>query len=125
MPGASGDGRDEGSSDRDRSMWLARDELVQHDAERVHVRAFRERLPCHLLGRHVSSRPDHRVRSSVAGRHGDPEVGDPDPSVLIDQDIGGLEVAMQHALGMGRRQPGTQLVGDFDARVRTSGGPCA
>ena len=54
------------------------------------------------------------MRSGVARRDRDPEVGDPDSSVLIDQDVGGLEIAMKHALGMSRREPGTQLVGDFE-----------
>ena len=48
------------------------------------------------------------------GRDRDPEVGDPDSSVLIDQDVGGFQVAMKNALRMSRREPGTQLVGDFD-----------
>ena len=54
------------------------------------------------------------VRSGVARRDRDAEVGDPDPSVLIDQDVGRLQVAMQHALRVRRRQPGAQLAGDLE-----------
>ena len=54
------------------------------------------------------------VRLGVARRDRDAEVGDADPAVLIDQDVRRLQVAMQHALRVRRRQPGTQLVGDFE-----------
>ena len=33
-------------------------------------------------------------------RHGDAEVGDADAAVLVDQDVGRLQVAMEHALGV-------------------------
>ena len=58
--------------------------------------------------------PIMTLRSGVAGRDRDPEVRDPDSSILIDQDIGGFQVAMKNALGMSRSEPGTQLVGDFE-----------
>ena len=78
-----------------------------------------------LLGRHVSERADHDVRSGVARRDRDPEVGDPDSSVLIDQDVGGLQIAMKHALRVRGGEPGTQLVGDFEHAFGRQTAACA
>ena len=98
---------------------LASDELVQHDTECVHIRAFRDAsVRCELLGRHVSERADHELRSGIAGRDCDPEVGDSDSSILIDEHVGGFQVAMQNALGVSRSEPATQLVGDFEHAFR-------
>ena len=65
------------------------------------------------------------VRSGIARRDRDAEVGDPDPSILIDQDVRGFEVAMQHALCVRRGEPGTELVGDLDDPLGCADGPCA
>src|SRR5688572_26181089 len=96
-------------------MWLPRHELVQDDTESVHIRAFRDGgARSKLLGRHVAECPDHHVGFGVTRCDGNTEVRNADPSILIDQDVGRLEVAMKNALSMSSRQSRTQLVGDFD-----------
>ena len=89
----------------------AGEQLVQHDAERIDVRARVdiERRELRLLRAHVLRRADqvtdHRVRAArlLVERHG---LGDAEvdhlgarPAVdLRDQQVAGLEVAMDHAL---------------------------
>ena len=51
---------------------------------------------------------------AIAGRDRDAEVGDPGSPVLIDQDVGGLQVAVKNALRMSRRETRTQLAGDLE-----------
>src|SRR5256885_9798397 len=100
-------------------MRLPRDELVQDHAEGVDISPFRDgSVRCELLRRHVSERPDHDVRSNVAGRDCDPEIGDPYTSVLVDQDIGGFQIAMKNAPPLRGSGPRTPPVGDFWAPPR-------
>ena len=42
--------------------WDARRELVEHDADRVDVRARVDRLAADLLGRHVAGRAEDALR---------------------------------------------------------------
>ncbi len=87
----------------------------EHRAEREHVAPGTGRQRLHLLGRHVTGRPDDRAGGSqpgVGGRPGDAEVDHPRP-VQRQQHVGGLEVAVHQAsrvdcpqrLGQPGRQP--------------------
>ena len=95
---------------------LSDEQLVQDQAERVDVGALRERrarpfaarAPCRRACRSACAN-----RSSVR-RDRDPEIGDPDQAVVVDQHVGRLEIAVQHALRVRRRQTGAELTGDVD-----------
>ncbi|CAB4577170.1 unannotated protein [freshwater metagenome] len=76
--------------------------LVEHEAERVEVRATVEPLAAHLLRRQVLRRAHHDV---VVGEVvpgglealGDAEVGEQHPTVGGDEDVPRLDVAVHHA----------------------------
>ncbi len=48
------------------------------------------------------------------GQAGQTEVGDLDGAGPVDHDVGGLEVAMEDALGVGGGDAGAELPGDLD-----------
>ncbi len=80
---------------------LADQHLRQNQAERIDVGALIDLLAGRLLRRHVGQRPDDR-----AGRGGerarrrrarDPEVGDDRLLGVVDEDVGGLQIAVHDA----------------------------
>ena len=89
----------------------ARQKLVGHDAEAVHVARRADSLSPDLLGAGVVGREDapRRLRQCsmrlrvVLDQLGDSEVEQPDLALLRDQDVRGLEVAVNHRAGMGER----------------------
>ena len=100
--------------DGGRKGRLAGNEVVQHGAQRPDIAAF-VGLPTGLLGRHEHERPGDRDAAS-GERHrqvavemreagvglledrGNAKVDDEDAqAVAIDEDVAGLEIAMQHA----------------------------
>ncbi|HEU0031205.1 MAG TPA: hypothetical protein VFQ53_11270 [Kofleriaceae bacterium] len=120
-----------------------RDHLVQHDAEREHVGAAVDRLARELLGRHVAGRADHhagrrprrvdrgrlqrRVRHRLGerGRLGvgrvlvvgrqlrDAEVEDLDAAIAGQEQVVGLDVAMDDVGFVRRREPARDLGRDL------------
>ena len=90
---------------RDRRVegHATRDHLVQHDTERVDVRARVDRFALAVLGRHVARRADDHARSRQSARRRvlqrrDAEVDDLDDSRRIaDDDVVGLQVPMHDA----------------------------
>ena len=104
-----------------RKRARARQQLVEHDAEREEVRAPVELLALDLLGRHVRRAADHVARARQLGGRGlgelaDPEVGDLDPAVLRHEDVGRLDVAVQHAALVRVPERFGDLADDPDAR---------
>ncbi len=110
----------EGGGDRRRSGEgrRPREQLEEHEPERVHVRARVRRAPLDLLGRHVHRRPD-RARRAVRGafvelRPRDAEVREHDSPAAFDEHVRGLEVAVHDPRGMcgrealGDREPDRQ-----------------
>ena len=87
------------------------------------VRSESVRARRQLLGRHVAGRADQRVRRRRSRSDRDAEVGDADAAVVVDQDVGRLEVAVQHALRVRGREAGAQLAGDFERPSPTAAGP--
>ena len=88
---------------------FAAEHLVEHGAEREHVRAMIDRQAAHLLRRHVAERPQDRAgvggerrprvmsRSAGVDRLGETEVEDLDLVVARDHHVLGLEIAMHDA----------------------------
>jgi hypothetical protein len=82
------------------------DRLVQHDAEGVDVDPAVDVLAAGLLGRHVAGRAESRAaggQPDAIGQLGDAEVEDLDPASGGEQEIGRLEVAMDHPGRVHRR----------------------
>ena len=89
----------------------AREHLVKQRPEREDVRAVIHRLAPDLLGRHEAHRPQHHARfrgpralvsfadeRRRARQLGEAEVEDLDPAVVRDEDVVGLEVAVDDPL---------------------------
>jgi hypothetical protein len=92
--------------------------LVRHGAEGVDVGRRRDRFAGDLLGRHVQHRSGHGVRGGDrrdVGRPRDAEVDQDDRAVLLDEQVAGLHVAVDHPAGVG----GVERVGGLgDHRER-------
>jgi hypothetical protein len=54
------------------------------------------------------------MQRHLLARQRDAEVGDPDHALVVDEHVGRLEIAMQDALPVRRRQAAAQLAGDVD-----------
>ena len=104
---------------------------LEHDAaERVEIGAMIDRDAAALLRRHVRRRPHHRaglrhvhaVADVVAGELGDPEVEQLDPlaarhlRIGHQEDVVGLEIAMDDALGVRGGQRAGDLPRDRERR---------
>jgi hypothetical protein len=97
---------------------LAREQLVEDEAERINVRARRQRPALQLLGRHVGGRAGQGVRAAhVPGQSGDAEVGDAHVAALVEHDVGGLQVAVEHARVVDGREPRAELPRRLDRLV--------
>ena len=79
----------------------AGEELERDDSEPVAVAGRGRRLAPRLLGGQVARRPEHgarqRQRVDAAGRR-DPEVGDDDVRIAVEQEVRRLDVAVDDAL---------------------------
>src|SRR5450759_888277 len=86
-----------------------RDEPVEENSEGVHVRRGRDRPAANLLGARVlrgprplgSLRQPHLARLVRYEQLGDTEIEQLDVTLLGDQDVGGLDVAMNDQVLMG------------------------
>jgi hypothetical protein len=110
-----------------------REHLVEHAPEREDVRAVVHALAAYLLRRHVSDGPqpsarlrglDHRGRlrrfreAPGCDQLRDPEVEDLDVAVPGDEDVGGLEVAVDDPLLVGSGESLGDLGPDLDRLAR-------
>jgi len=89
---------------------LSRDHLVEHRAERVHVRARVDLSALDLFGRHVRRRADrqaarHDRELRVVERSRDPEIAEHDAPALLDEHVVRLEIAVHDARRVRRREP--------------------
>ncbi len=83
-----------------RERMLARDELVEHDAERVDVGPFVGAAAGHLLGGHVGERPHETARLRERDRAevlDATEVREPGRSLLVEEDVLRFQVAVDEA----------------------------
>ena len=81
---------------------LARQQLVQHDACSEQISACIDRMALNLLGRHVFERANHRALGAGGLARvlntGHTKVGQLDATAGFNQQIGGLDVAVNDAL---------------------------
>ena len=82
------------------NAWWYRQQLVHHQAGRKDVAAAIAGLAFDLLRGHVVGGPhDHPgLRQARIGHAGDAEIQDAQHSLVVHHHIGGLHVAMNHAL---------------------------
>ena len=94
----------------------AGEELVEDDAGRVEIGALVDRGSPRLLGREILSRPDDRARlGHLAGPGpGDAEVGHLDAPLAVDEDVVGLDVAVDDPVLVGVPEGGEDLAGVRD-----------
>ena len=90
--------------------WATADHLVQHAAEAEQVGSLVEILTIGLLGSHIHWRPGDHPRLSHAGvvdRSSKTKVGNLNPflHVSFQEDVSGLDIAMDQILSMRSRQP--------------------
>jgi hypothetical protein len=92
---------------------VAGEHLEEHDAQRVEVALRIDVLAQRLLGRDVVGRAEHAPvggEALLGQRARDPEVGDLGRALLVDEDVLGLDVAVDDAVVVG----GAQGAGDLD-----------
>ncbi len=81
--------------------------LVEHERQRVDVGPAVDRLALGRLGRDVARRAHHGARRLGPGRLGQgpghAEVGHPHPALLVEEEVGRLDVAVHQAPRRGRR----------------------
>jgi hypothetical protein len=82
----------------------ALERLAERDAERVLIGARTRRLAGPLLGRHVARGAEDAAGLGGARPTGEAEVTDAYPAIVADEDVVGLEVAVDDAELVGRRQ---------------------
>jgi hypothetical protein len=95
---------------------------VGDDAERVEIRAAVERLPHELLGRRIRGRAhEHASLRDLEGafveRARDPEV-DQLAVLALEEDVGGLEIAVEHAVRVRVRERAAQPEDELRDLVR-------
>ena len=86
--------------------------MVHRTAQPVQIATAVDFAAACLLGRHVVDRPDRdavgrRERRRAVGLHQHPqaEVEDLDPAIFVQENIGGLDIAMDDPLLVGMRSP--------------------
>jgi hypothetical protein len=101
-------------------------QLEGHDGERVAVRGRGRGLPDRLLGRDVGGGAEHLpgLRELVLERHaGDPEVRDREAVAIVEQQVAGLDVAVDHAGGVRGVERAGRLAQPLQRRGVPDGGP--
>ena len=97
---------------------VSRQAFVHDDAEGEEIGLMGDRIVLHLLGRHVTggARELHSRggRSGAALQAGDAEIADLGLTVLREQDVRGLDVAVDHPLAVGILQRTRRLEGGLD-----------
>ena len=96
----------------------SREQLVEHEAERVDVAAHRGLASRELLGGHVRGRARaHVVAAERFRQHRQAEVRDADLAAAVQHHVLGLEVAVQDVAVVGGRQTRAELARDVQRLV--------
>ncbi len=118
------EGGDGGVADERR---LPGDPLVQHEGQGVDVGLAVQHEPFDLLGGRVTGRAqDGAVRFGprrLGQRPGQPEVGDPESAVGVEEQVGRLDVPVDEPAAVGVVEPGGGLEADQDRLLRSEQGP--
>src|SRR5256885_2474534 len=86
---------------------LAGEDFVEHEPERIDVAARAHFSSGKLFRRHVGRSPTADfVTAYVVSETCQAKVSDDDLTASIQHDVGGVQIAVQHALGMGRGESG-------------------
>ncbi len=92
--------------------------FVQDQTECVNIAADGDFATRQLLGRHIGSRAlAGFCRTDAAGDRSESEIGDEDFTAVIDHDIGGLEIAVQHTFFVGGIKTGAEVARDVEGLV--------
>ena len=98
---------------------LAREHFVQHEPERVHVGPRRDLAPFLLFRRHVAGRSRDLGRvAPLVGEIRETKVRDARAASSVDQHVRGLQIAMQDAAVVCRRETGAELACELERLVR-------
>ena len=110
--------------DLDGARPLERQTPAQHSIEKntecVDVARRRRGLSRRLLGRHVAGGADHRpsrrqrIRVSDSG---DPEIADLRASLIVEENVCRLQIAMDHAARVGMGESGRDVLGDASCLI--------
>ena len=93
-------------------LTAAGNSLEQHQPQRVDVGRRADGLAAHLLGRHVGRGTDRDPgagHSSRPDNAGDPEIGQPGPTLGVEQQVGRFDIAVHHPTGVHMRQRRSDL----------------
>src|ERR1035438_1962551 len=96
---------------------LSGDQLKEDQTDAENIGALVQRTAQRLLGRHVFERADDGAGLSHAGiaeRASQPEVHDHDAAMLVAHDVLRLQVAVNHAFGMGGVESAADLLNHRD-----------
>ena len=81
---------------------VPREHFVDHRSQRPFVATRIERLQAHLLERHVADGSTRRLgKARRAGKLGKAEVRHLHLALMVDQDVAGFDVQVEHLIGMG------------------------
>jgi hypothetical protein len=97
---------------------LPREELVEHEAQRVEIALDGRRAARELLRGHVGRRAAHgAVARELLGHAREPEVRDPDAPAPVDHDVRGLEIPVDDPALVRGGEPEADLPRDLDRLV--------
>ena len=98
---------------------FAGEDFVEHQPQRVDVAEHGDFPALQLLWGHVSGSAAADFRATdIVGNSRETEVGDDGLTATVEHDVGGLEVAVQNAFGVGGGEAGANLAGNLDGFVR-------
>src|SRR4029453_5943254 len=87
---------------RSAGRGLADEKLVEDETEGVDVGPLGQRRTQNALLRcHVGWRAGQPPRTGLGGRNSNTKIGDATRPVVVDENVGGLEIAVKDTLGVG------------------------
>ncbi len=94
------------------------EDLVQHDAQRINVASHAELAAFHLFGRHIGGCSAAGLGAfQLLGQGRQAEVGDHHVSGSVQHDIGGFQIAVEHASAVSRGKRRAKPARDLDSFI--------